>query len=102
MTKKFTQSLNLEWFPLGTAIVEVSGFYTPATPGKVSGPPESCHPGESAELEITSFLLVADADAEPLKPAIDLSPWLTPKAIEDVEWMLLEKFEEDTDYSEEL
>lgn len=98
--KKFTQILPLEFFPLGEALVEVFGTYTPALPEKVSGPPEYYSPGEPAELEVASLKLVANADGKPISP-IDLTPWLTPKAFEDLEWLLLEKLCEPNDYTED-
>ena len=42
----------VEFGPLGEQEVTVRYYYTPADPGKTSGPPENCYPPEPSEIEI--------------------------------------------------
>lgn len=56
---------------------KLSFTYVPATPGRLSGPPEDCYPAEPAELEITSISLVsivtAAGSTSTFNPALDIS-----------------------------
>ena len=45
--------------------VLVEGTYWPATPGKISGPPEDCYPPDPSELEMISAWL-CDKDGKKL------------------------------------
>jgi hypothetical protein len=60
--------------------VEVTAEYSfsPEMPGKTSGPPENCYPGEAAECEVETIYLTAD----PKKT--DIMDRLATAVIEDV------------------
>ena len=51
--QEHTTEINLG--ALGDVPCRVWYFYTPADPGRVSGPPENCYPPEPAEVEYTKF-----------------------------------------------
>lgn len=55
-------------FDLGLALgqdrdVRLWYYYTPADPGKLSGPPEDCYPPEDAEVEFVKFEVIWEGKA---------------------------------------
>ena len=45
----------VEFGPLGELEVTVAYYYTPADPGRTSGPPEHCYPSEPSEIDYDSI-----------------------------------------------
>lgn len=55
MSKRIPDQIayEMDFGPLGEQTVMVGYHYTPATPGRTSGPPENCYPDEPDEIELT-------------------------------------------------
>lgn len=70
--------------------VTVAGKYTPETPSRIWGPPESCYEGSPEEIEITSAeveLVTPAGDG----PAIDLMTLPEYLQVPKEFWQLLEE-----------
>lgn len=78
----YVQPLDIEM------VVEVAGVYTPATPGRYSGPPELCYPDEPEEVECRPTL--GTWEAALLATLHDLYPDM----IENIAKQAEEKFKE--------
>jgi hypothetical protein len=56
MSKRIPEQIRytLDFGPLGEQDVMVGYHYTPAQPGRISGPPENCYPDEPDEIELVA------------------------------------------------